>query len=112
MAKSKIEDQLFVPEKIEWMLNGGVAEMEPGERQLLLVMAETKLQEGYKPTKLERQVIDLLRALADGDYDAQDITDKVKVMVQGGTKQDTAPLRLPPMFDRWRKRLGLGKKDE
>lgn len=111
MAK-KAEDQLFVPEKIEWLLNGGAVEMDPGDRQLLLVMAETKLQEGYKPTKQENQVIDLLRSLADGDYDAQDITDKVKVMVQGSTKKDTAPLRLPPMFDRLRKRLAGGKKEE
>ncbi len=108
----KSEECLFVPEKIEWMLNGGVAEMDPGDRQLLLVMAETRLQEGYKPTKQEKLVIDLLRALADGDYDAQDISEKVKIMVKGSTKKDTAPLHLPPVFDRLRQRLGLSKKED
>lgn len=112
MSKKKNQTYLFVPEKIEWMLNGGLAEMDPGERQLLLVMAETRLQEGYKPTKQEKQVIDLLRALADGDYDAQDISEKVKMMVKGSTKKDTAPLHLPPMFDRLRKRLGFDKENE
>ena len=99
------QDQLFVPEKLTWMLNGGLETLDGGERQILLIMAETKLQEGYKPTKEEKEAIDKLRALAGEEYDAKDISKKVKTMVKGHNRPGTAPLRLPPMFDRLRKRL-------
>ena len=40
--------------------------MDAGERQMLLVMAETKLQDGYTPTAEEEQVVARLRELATG----------------------------------------------
>ena len=98
------QDQLFVPEKLKWMLAGGLESMDGSERQILLVMAETKLQEGYNPTQEENNVIDKLRALAGEEYDATDISKKVKTMVKGHNRPGTAPLHLPPVFDRLRKR--------
>jgi hypothetical protein len=96
----KTEEHLFAPSKIAWMLDGGLESLEGGERQLLLVMAETKMQEGYAPTADERQVIEKLRDLAGDDYDAQDISQKVKRMVKGPKNPDTRPLQLPPTFER------------
>lgn len=102
--KRMAQNQLFVPEKLTWMLNGGLEAMDGGERQMLLVMAETKLQGGYKPTQEEKKAIDKLRALAGQEYDATDISKKVNQMVKGRNKPGTAPLHLPPIFDRLRKR--------
>lgn len=111
MAPKATEQRLFFPEKIKWMLGGGLQTMDAGERQMLLIMAETKLQGGYKPTPEEKQVIEQLRASAGEEYDAQDIKKKVHTMVKSSTKPGTAPLRLPPVFDRLKKRL-LGEKKE
>ena len=66
MARKK-ENRMFAPGKIEWMLDGGLETMGAGERQMLLVMAETQLLEGYKPTAEEKQVIGRLRALSGDD---------------------------------------------
>jgi hypothetical protein len=96
----KREQHLFAPGKVEWMLNGGLETMQAGERQMLLVMAETQIQDGYKPTGDEKKVVEGLRALAGDDYDAKDIKRKVKTMVKGRRKTDTPPLHLPPVFDR------------
>ena len=92
--------RMFAPGKVEWMLNGGLETIGAGERQMLLVMAETQLQDGYKPTGDEKKVVERLRALAGDDYDAKDIKRKVKTMVKGRRKTDTPPLHLPPVFDR------------
>ncbi len=104
-AEKKQEDQLFVSDKIKWMLDGGLEAMDAGERQMLLVMAETRLQSGYVPTEEEKRVIERLCDLAGEDYDAQEIKDKVHKMVTGRKKPDTAPLHLPPMFDQLRQRM-------
>ena len=112
MASTKSEEQLFVPAKVTWMLSGGLETMDAGERQMLLIMAETKIQGGYTPTPPEQEVIEKLRALADGDYDAKDITKKVRKMVKGGKKKGTAPLHLPPMFDQLRQRIRRPKPKE
>jgi hypothetical protein len=108
----KKEEHLFVPEKLEWMLDGGLETMPASERQLLLVMAETKIQDGYKPTREERRAVEMLRALAGDEYDAQDIQEKVGMMVRGHKKPDTAPLNLPPAFDRLRRRLCRSEEDQ
>ena len=105
MAQSLKKERLFIPEKVEWMLNGGLETMQANERQMLLVMAETKIQDGYRPTKEEKKAVERLRALGGEDYDAQEIGEKVRMMVRGRTKPDTAPLHLPPAFDRLRRRL-------
>ena len=99
------EECLFAPSKVAWLLSEGAQELDAGERQMLLVMAETRLQEGYKPTSDEKKVIDWLRASAGDDYDARDIRRKVRTMVKGRTKPDSSPMRLPPMFDRLLKRF-------
>jgi len=106
------EEHLFAPDKIAWLLEKGLEEMDPGERQIMLVMAETKLQEGYKPTAEEKQVLDELREMAGDDYDARDIKRKVRTMVRSRSKPDTAPLKLPPMFDRLVSRFRRPKKEE
>lgn len=105
MVRRMSEESLFAPEKIEWLLTGGLETMDAGERQILLVMAETKIQDGYKPTNEEKQVVEKLRTLSGDEYDAKDIKRKVGTMVKGRTKPDSAPVRLPPMFDRLMKRV-------
>jgi hypothetical protein len=94
------QQHLFAAEKIAWLLGGGLEAMSPGERQVLLVMAETTMQEGYKPTSEERQVVQRLRELGGEDYDARDIRRKVRAMVKSRSRPDAAPLKLPAMFDR------------
>ena len=101
----KKEERMFAPGKVEWMLNGGLETIGAGERQMLLVMAETQIQGGYKPTGDEKKVVEKLRALAGDDYDARDIKRKVKTMVKGHRKADTPPLHLPPVFDRLLKKF-------
>jgi hypothetical protein len=104
------EQRLFAPSKIEWLLDGGLETMDAAERQILLVMAETQIQDGYKPTNEEKNVVDKLCALAGEDYDAKDIKRKVQAMVKGHSKPDAAPMRLPPVFHRLIKRfLQTGK---
>jgi len=102
---AKREDRLFAADKIEWMLAGGLQTMDPGERQMLLVMAETKIQDGYKPTAEEKRVVGKLRALAGDEYDARDIRKKVKTMVKSRKTSATAPFHLPPVFDRVMRRV-------
>jgi hypothetical protein len=99
MARQR-EQRLFTPEKIEWLLAGGLASLAPAERQMLLVMAETTMLEGYKPTREERAVVQRLRDLGGDDYDARDIRRKVRTMVSARRKPEAAPLKLPPVFDR------------
>ena len=104
MAKRR-EERLFEAEKLQWLLDQGLADMDPGDRQMLLVMAETKIVEGYKPTAQEKEVVEKLRALAGQEYDAKDIKRKVRTMVKSPTKADTGGLSLPPTFDHLLKRL-------
>ena len=115
MANSGQEDHLFAPGRIEWMLSGGLESMESGERQLLLAMAETKLQGGYKPTGDEKKAVNKLRALAGEDYSVQDIQRKVKTMVKGAPKTDVPAMDLPPtlkrLMDRVRSKKGEARED-
>jgi hypothetical protein len=99
------EERLFEAGKIEWLLDKGLNDMDAGDRHLLLVMAETKLTEGYEPTAREKRVIERLRALAGQDYDARDVKRKVRTMVNSPTRGDTPGLSLPPAFDHLLKRL-------
>jgi hypothetical protein len=109
---ARTEEHLFAPDKVTWLLEGGLETMDAGERQIMLVLAETKLQDGYKPSGEEKQVIEKLRELAGDDYDARDIRRKVRTMVKGRSKPDTSPLRLPPVFDRLVKRFRRPKDEE
>jgi hypothetical protein len=99
------EERLFAPEKVEWMLAGGLDSLEPAERQLLLVMAETKIQDGYRPDSSERRVVQRLRDSAGDSYDPRDIRRKVRVLVKSRSTSETGPLKLPPVFDRLISRL-------
>jgi hypothetical protein len=105
------EERLFEPGKIEWLLGEGLETMDAGDRQMLLVMAETKIQDGYRPTGQEKQVVEKLRALAGQEYDAQDIKRKVRTMVKGSTKADPPGLTLPKTFDHLLRRLRKSKQD-
>ena len=104
MADKK-EERLFEASKVECLLAEGLDCMDAGERQILLVMAETKIAEGYKLTSQEKQVVEKLRALAGQDYDARDIRRKVRKMVNSPTRQDSPRFNLPPAFDHLLKRL-------
>lgn len=105
-------DRLFSAAKIPWLLEQGLDEMDAAERQMLLVMAETKIQDGYSPTQEEQEVVEKLRAMAGNEYDARDIKRKVRTMVKGRSRPNTAPLKLPPMFDRLRKRFRGSEEDK
>jgi hypothetical protein len=98
MALDK-EERLFAPDKTAWMLAGGLESLQAGERQLLLVMAETKLQEGYRPSNEEKEVVQRLRDLAGDAYDPRDIRRKVRTLVKSRSRNETTPLKLPPVFD-------------
>jgi hypothetical protein len=99
------KERLFAPDKIEWMLSGGLDSLGPAERQLLLVMAETKIQDGYRPDSSERQVVQRLRDSAGDSYDPRDIRNKVRTLVKSRAVGETGPLKLPPVFDRLISRL-------
>jgi len=101
----KREERLFAPDKMEWMLAGGLESLEAAERQLLLVMAETKMQEGYRPDSSEREIVQRLRDSAGDSYDPRDIRRKVRTLVKSRRKDETVPLTLPPVFDRLISRL-------
>jgi len=102
-------ERLFAPTKIEWLLAGGLEGMDAGERQMLLVMAETKLQEGVQPNAQEKQVVDKLRDLAGGEYDVQDIQRKVKEMVTMPKKADHSGIILPATLNKLLKRVRTRK---
>jgi len=104
MARTR-KDHLFAPDKVTWMLEGGLETLDAAERQMLLIMAETEIQDGYKPSAEEKKVIDQLRALAGDEYDARDIRRKVRTMVKGRKKDDSTSLPLPPGLSRLLKRL-------
>jgi hypothetical protein len=99
------KERLFAPDKIEWMLDGGLDSLDAAERQLLLVMAETKIQGGYRPDSSERQVVQRLCDLAGESYDPRDIRNKVRTLVKSRPVSETGPLRLPSVFDRLIARL-------
>ena len=99
------KEVLFEPTKVKWLLGGGLEGMDAGERQMLLVMAETKLQDGYKPTAQEKQVVAKLRELAGHEYDAQDIQRKVKAMVTTPRKADHSGIILPATLNKLRERV-------
>ena len=103
------EEHLFEPKKIEWLLAGGLEGMDAGERQMLLVMAETKLHEGYKPNSQENQVVAKLRELAGQEYDAQDIQRKVGTMVHAPKKADHSGIILPATLNKLLKRVRTRK---
>ena len=94
------QEYLFEPTKLKWLLREGLEGMDAGERQMLLVMAETKLQDGYTPTEQEKQVVVKLRELAGQEYDAQDIQRKVKAMVTTPKKADHSGIILPATLNK------------
>jgi hypothetical protein len=79
--------------------------MDAAERQLLLVMAETKLQDGYKPTAQEKQIVAKLRDLSGQEYDAKDIQRKVKAMVTTPKKADHSGIILPATINKLLQRV-------
>ena len=99
------DEHLFEPTKITWLLAGGLEGMDAGERQMLLVMAETKLHEGYRPNTQENQVVAKLRELAGQEYDAQDIQRKVKAMIHAPKKADHSGIILPATLNKLLKRV-------
>jgi len=109
VAKKRSE-RLFEPSKIDWLLGGGLEGMDAGERQMLLVMAETKLQDGYRPTAEEEQIVAKLRDLAD-EYDAQDIQRKVKAMVTTPKKADHSGIILPATINKLLQRVRARKEE-
>ena len=111
MAKDR-EESLFDRSKIEWLLAEGLEGMDAGGRQMMLVMAETRMAGGYKPTAQEKQVIAKLRALAGEEYDARDIKRKVRAMVTNPSKASSPAISLPPAFNRLLRRLHTSERDE
>jgi hypothetical protein len=106
------EESLFDRTKIEWLLAEGLDDMDAGGRQMMLVMAETRLAGGYRPTAQEKQVVAKLRALAGEEYDARDIRRKVRAMVRNPTREDSPSISLPPAFNRLLRRLRTSEQDQ
>ena len=71
-------------------MGGGLETLSGAERQMLFVMAETEIQDGYRPTSEEKRIVVKLCALAG------DICSKVAAMVNGRSNSDTRPISLPP----------------
>jgi hypothetical protein len=108
-VSQKRKEHLFEPSKVKWLLSGGLEEMDAGERQLLLVMAETKIQDGYTPNAQESRIVGKLRDLAGQEYDAQDIQRKVKAMVTTPKKADHSGIILPATLSKLLKRVRTRK---
>jgi hypothetical protein len=93
-------------------LGGGLETLSGAERQMLFVMAETEIQDGYRPTSEEKRIVVKLCALAGDDYDVHDICSKVAAMVKGRSNSDTRPLSLPPDVRRLIKQVSRARRGQ
>lgn len=80
------QDTLMVAGKARWLLEGGIDELDDGERALLLALASLDADTGRTVTQEERQVLDQIAARSGADGD--DITQAVKHMVEAKAKRN------------------------
>ena len=74
------EDTLMVAGKARWLLEGGIDELDNGERALLLALASLDADTGRAVTEDERKALDQIAARSEGD--AEEISQAIKHMVE------------------------------
>jgi hypothetical protein len=74
------QDTLMVAGKARWLLEGGIDELEDGERALLLALASLEADTGRTVTDEERKALDQIAARA--GVDGEEIAQAVKHMVE------------------------------
>ncbi len=80
------QDSLMVSGKARWLLEGGLDELDEGERALLLALANLEADTGRTVTQEERQALD--RIAARSEQDADDISQAIKHMVEAKAKKE------------------------
>lgn len=79
------QDSLMVSGKARWLLEGGIDELDEGERALLLALANLEEGTGRTITSEEREALD--RIAERSGRDAEDISRAIKHMVEAETKK-------------------------
>ena len=80
------QDSLMVSGKARWLLEGGLDELDEGERALLLALANLEADTGRTVTQEERQALD--RIAERSEQDADDISQAIKHMVEAKAKKE------------------------
>ena len=79
------QDSLMVSGKARWLLEGGIDELDEGERALLLALANLEAGTGRTVTSEEREALD--RIAERSGRDAEEISRAIKHMVEAETKK-------------------------
>jgi hypothetical protein len=74
------QDTLMVAGKARWLLEGGLDELDEGERALLLALANLEADTGRTVTQEEREALD--RIAERSEKDADDIAQAIRHMVE------------------------------
>ena len=74
------QDTLMVAGKAQWLLEGGIDELDEGERALLLALARLDADTGRTVTEEERQALEQIAARSGAE--AEKISSAVKHMVE------------------------------
>ena len=80
------QDTLMVAGKARWLLEGGIDELDEGERALLLALANLEADTGRTVTQEEREALD--RIAERSEKDADDISQAIMHMVEAKAKKD------------------------
>ncbi len=80
------QDTLMVAGKARWLLEGGIDELDEGERALLLALANLEADTGRTVTQEEREALD--RIAERSEKDADDISQAIKHIVEAKTTKD------------------------
>ena len=78
-------DSLMASGKARWLLDGGIDELDDGERALLLALASLEEGTGRTITPEEREALD--RIAERSGKDADDISQAIKHMVEAKAKK-------------------------
>jgi hypothetical protein len=79
------QDSLMVSGKARWLLEGGIDELDEGERALLLALANLEAGTGRTVTSEEKEALGHLAERS--GKDAEDISRAIKHMVEAETKK-------------------------
>lgn len=74
------KDTLMVAGKARWLLEGGIDELDEGERALLLALANLEADTGRTVTQEEREALDRISERSEAD--AEEIVQAVKHIVE------------------------------
>jgi hypothetical protein len=89
------QDTLMVAGKARWLLEGGIDELDEGERALLLAMASLDADTGRLVTAEEREAIDqiIARAGVGGEEIAQAVKHMVEAKAHKNRRLDWSALK-------------------